>query len=59
MTDHNQLAVWLHAVVSKARDERGFTISSEQLWWIIGVAAIAGLVITFLNGYINDLLARL
>ena len=39
--------------------ERGFSVSSEQLWWIVGVVAIVGVVIAFLNGYINNLLAKL
>lgn len=59
MTNLNQLTAWLHAVFGKARDERGFSVSSEQLWWIVGVVAIVGIVIAFLNGYVNDLLARL
>ena len=59
MTDLNQLTVWLHALLGKARDERGFSVSSEQLWWIVGIVAIVGVVIAFLNGYINNLLAKL
>jgi hypothetical protein len=59
MTDHKQLAIWLEAVLSKARDERGFSLSIEQLLWIIGIAAIAGVVVLALNGYINGLLAKL
>ena len=59
MTDLNQLTAWLHALLGKARDERGFSVSSEQLWWIVGVVAIVGVVIAFLNGYINNLLAKL
>lgn len=59
MIDLKQLTAWLHAVLGNTRDERGFSVSSEQLWWIVGVVAIVGVVIAFLNGYINDLLARL
>lgn len=59
MTDHKQLAAWLHALLDKARDERGFSLSIEQLLWIIGIAAIAGVVVLALNGYINGLLAKL
>jgi hypothetical protein len=59
MTDPNQTFAWLHAVLDKARDERGFSVTSETLWWIIGISAIAALVISFLGGYIQDLLGRL
>lgn len=59
MIDLKQLTAWLHAVLGNTRDERGFSVSTEQLWWIVGIAAIVGIVIAFLNGYINDLLARL
>ena len=59
MTDPNQNLAWLHAVLDKARDERGFSITSETLWWIIGIAAIAGIVITPVGVYIQDLLSRL
>lgn len=59
MIDLKQLTAWLHAVLGDTRDERGFSVSTEQLWWIVGIAAIVGIVIAFLNGYINDLLARL
>ena len=59
MTNLNQLTAWLRAVLGKAHDERGFSVSSEQLWWIVGVVGIVGVVVAFLNGYINDLLARL
>ena len=59
MTDHKQLAAWLHAVLEKARDERGFSLSIEQLLWIIGIAAIAGVVVLALKAYINGLLAKL
>ncbi len=59
MIDLKQLTAWLHAVLGNTHDERGFSVSTEQLWWIVGIAAIVGIVIAFLNGYINDLLARL
>jgi hypothetical protein len=59
MTDPKQTIAWVHAVLDKARDERGFSITSETLWWIIGISVIAGVVITFMNGYIQDLLGRL
>ena len=59
MTDLNQTKAWLHAVLSKARDERGFSVSSEQLWWLVGIVAIVGIVVAALNGYIEGLLAKL
>lgn len=59
MTDLNQTTAWLHAVTRKAADERGFSVSSENLWWIIGIVAIVGIVVAFLNNYIQGLLARL
>jgi hypothetical protein len=60
MANLKQTIAWLHALLGiKARDERGFSISIEQLMWIIGIALIATAVIAVLNGYINGLLARL
>lgn len=59
MADLNQTKAWLHAVLSKARDERGFSVSTEQLWWIVGIVAIVGVVMLALNGYIEGLLAKL
>ena len=59
MTELNQISTWLHAVLSKARDERGFSVSSEQLWWLVGIVAIVGIVVAALNGYIEGLLAKL
>lgn len=59
MSDLNQTKAWLHAVLSKARDERGFSVSSEQLWWIVGIVTIVGVVMLALNGYIEGLLAKL
>ena len=60
MTNYKQFTAWLHAQLgTKLRDERGFSVSSEQLWWIIGIAAIVGIVITFLTNYIQGLLAQI
>lgn len=59
MNELNQTTAWLHAVLSKARDERGFSVSSEQLWWLVGIVAIVGVVMLALNGYIEGLLAKL
>ena len=59
MNELNQTTAWLHAVLDKARDERGFSVSSEQLWWLVGIVAIVGIVIAALNGYIEGLLAKL
>ncbi|MCC6496882.1 MAG: hypothetical protein IT193_11580 [Propionibacteriaceae bacterium] len=59
MTDLNQTSAWLHAVLDKVRDERGFSVSSEQLWWLVGIVAIVGVVMLALNGYIEGLLAKL
>ena len=59
MTELNQARTWLHAVLSKARDERGFSVTSEQLWWLVGIIAIVGVVMLALNGYIEGLLAKL
>ena len=41
------------------RDERGFSLSVEKLLLVIGVIAIAGLVIAGLTAYIQSLLARI
>ena len=59
MTELNQTTAWLHAALSKVRDERGFSVSSEQLWWLVGIVAIVGIVVAALNGYIEGLLAKL
>jgi hypothetical protein len=59
MAELNQTTAWLHAVLSKVRDERGFSVSSEQLWWLVGIVAIVGIVVAALNGYIEGLLAKL
>jgi hypothetical protein len=59
MAELNQTSAWLHAVLAKVRDERGFSVSSEQLWWLVGIVAIVGIVIAALNGYIEGLLAKL
>ena len=59
MAEPNQTSAWLHAVLGKARDERGFSVSSEQLWWIVGIVAIVGVVMLALNGYIEGLLVKL
>lgn len=59
MSELNQTSAWLHAVLDKARDERGFSVSSEQLWWLVGIVAIVGIVVAALNGYIEGLLAKL
>lgn len=59
MADLDQTTAWLHAVLEKARDERGFSVSSEQLWWLVGIVAIVGVVVMALNGYIEGLLAKL
>ena len=59
MNELNQTTAWLHAVLDKARDERGFSVSSEQLWWLVGIVAIVGVVMMALNGYIEGLLAKL
>ncbi len=59
MAELNQTSTWLHAVLAKVRDERGFSVSSEQLWWLVGIVAIVGIVIAALNGYIEGLLAKL
>ncbi|MCB0912529.1 MAG: hypothetical protein KDB60_13020 [Propionibacteriaceae bacterium] len=59
MNELNQTTAWLHALLSKARDERGFSVSSEQLWWLVGIVAIVGVVMMALNGYIEGLLAKL
>ena len=59
MADLDQTTAWLHAVLDKARDERGFSVSSEQLWWLVGIVAIVGIVVAALNGYIEGLLAKL
>lgn len=59
MTELNQTTAWLHAVLSKVRDDRGFSVSSEQLWWLVGIVAIVGVVVMSLNGYIEGLLAKL
>ncbi len=59
MSELNQTSAWLHAVLDKVRDERGFSVSSEQLWWLVGIVAIVGIVVAALNGYIEGLLAKL
>ena len=59
MNELNQTTAWIHALLSKARDERGFSVSSEQLWWLVGIVAIVGVVMLALNGYIEGLLAKL
>lgn len=59
MNELNQTTAWIHALLSKARDERGFSVSSEQLWWLVGIVAIVGVVMMALNGYIEGLLAKL
>ncbi|MBK8458805.1 MAG: hypothetical protein IPL43_00130 [Micropruina sp.] len=42
-----------------ARDEKGFSVSVEKLLLVIGVIAIAGLVIGALTVYVQGLLSRL
>ena len=59
MSELNQTSAWLRAVLDKVRDERGFSVSSEQLWWLVGIVAIVGIVVAALNGYIEGLLAKL
>lgn len=54
------IMAWLRALIgSKAHDERGFFVSSENLLWIIGILAIVGLVVAFLSNYIQGLLAQI
>lgn len=48
------LVAWWHA---KPTNERGFQMSVENLLWIIGIIALVGIVLAFLNNYIQSLLA--
>ena len=41
------------------RDERGFSLSTENLLWIIGIIAIAGIAISVISSYINGQLAKI
>lgn len=41
------------------RDERGFSLSVEKLLLVIGVIAIAGLVVAGLTVYVTGLMARI
>ena len=60
MSTFTHTIAWLRAVIgSKVHDERGFFVSSENLMWIIGILAIVGLVVAFLNNYIQGLLAQI
>ena len=60
MPNSTHSIAWLHTLIgSKVHDERGFFVSSENLMWIIGILAIVGLVVAFLNNYIQGLLAQI
>lgn len=50
---------WLDVWVGRMRDERGFSLSTENLLWIIGIIAIAGIAISVISGYVNDQLAKI
>lgn len=50
---------WLDVWVGRERDERGFSLSTENLLWIIGIIAIVGIVIGVITGYINSQLAKI
>lgn len=53
-----RLLLWL-AGPPPVRDERGWSISTEQLLWIIGIIAMVAVVVAALNGYIASQLARI
>lgn len=53
------LSVWLQAVLGRLRDERGWSISTEQLLWIIAIIAMVAIVVAVLNGYISGQLAKI
>ncbi len=53
------LSVWLQAVLGRLRDERGWSISTEQLLWIIAIIAMVAIVVAVLNAYISGQLAKI
>lgn len=53
------LNVWLQAVLGRLRDERGWSLSTEQVLWTIGIIAIVGVIIAVLNAYISGQLAKI
>ena len=53
------LSAWLQAVTAKLREDRGWSISTEQLLWIIGIIAMVAVVVAALNSYIGAQLAKI
>ncbi|QLQ16356.1 MAG: hypothetical protein HZY73_12610 [Micropruina sp.] len=55
----NWLQAWVDVKLEPLRDERGWSVSTEKLLWIIGIIAMVAVVVAALNGYINGLLGRI
>jgi uncharacterized membrane protein affecting hemolysin expression len=54
-----RLASFLRWWRAKPTDEYGFQFSIENLLWTIGIIIIVGVVLTFLNTYIQSLLSQI
>lgn len=57
MMDKTWIEAFLLTAAAKLRDDRGWSVSTEKLLWIIGIIAMVGVVIVALNAYINNKLA--
>lgn len=53
------LSTRIHHWLTTRTDERGWSISIEQLLWIIGIIVMVGVVLGVLNGYIDGKLGEL
>lgn len=53
------ITAWLNGRLPGLRDERGWSVSTEKLLWIIGIIAMVAVVVAALNGYISAQLAKI